>query len=383
MSEYWVSHKKYLCKYCNIYIADDAPSRRQHETGLKHKGNVERFVRGLYKAGEKRKQDLDEEKREIARIEKAANAAYAQDVSAGRSDSASSSRAGSSAPSGAGAGEKKTAGGPKPSSPFANYSTAESLGFTDPDAERAREEAERRRTQGVAGEWEIVEVAAPTPVADGVGKQEQQQGEGEGEGEGGGAKVEGGAEGAREGEGTRVGEKRAAEVPLDDEDSRGWKLRRKVAHVGLGDLYDPGALPIKLKAKKMEESAQTGGASDGDGANGAGAGAGLSLGGSEKPRWSARGWNKPGEASSSTANDGNGEARAEDAVKTEDDPLGKLVDEPIPDGSPASEVKAEVKTEDVKAEPVEPAAPPAKAGGSMFKKRKAPVGGGNRGGRRI
>ena len=70
MSEYWVSHKKYLCKYCNIYIADDAPSRRQHETGLKHKGNVERFVRGLYKAGEKRKQDLDEEKREIARIEK-------------------------------------------------------------------------------------------------------------------------------------------------------------------------------------------------------------------------------------------------------------------------------------------------------------------------
>ena len=70
MSEYWVSHKKYLCKYCNIYIADDAPSRRQHETGLRHKGNVERFVRGLYKAGEKRKQDLEEEKREIARIEK-------------------------------------------------------------------------------------------------------------------------------------------------------------------------------------------------------------------------------------------------------------------------------------------------------------------------
>ena len=74
MSEYWVSHKKYLCKYCNIYIADDAPSRRQHETGLRHKGNVERFVRGLYKAGEKRKQDLEEEKREMARIEKVCRA---------------------------------------------------------------------------------------------------------------------------------------------------------------------------------------------------------------------------------------------------------------------------------------------------------------------
>lgn len=45
------------------------PSRRQHEGGLRHKGNVERFVRGLYKAGEKRKQDLDEEKREMARVE--------------------------------------------------------------------------------------------------------------------------------------------------------------------------------------------------------------------------------------------------------------------------------------------------------------------------
>ena len=68
MSEYWVSHKKYFCKYCNIYIADDAPSRRQHESGLRHTGNVERFVRGLYKAGEKRKQDQEEEKREIRAI---------------------------------------------------------------------------------------------------------------------------------------------------------------------------------------------------------------------------------------------------------------------------------------------------------------------------
>lgn len=71
MSEYWVSHKKYFCKYCNIYIADDAPSRRQHESGLRHKGNVERFVRGLYKEGEKRKQDREEEKRDMARVEQA------------------------------------------------------------------------------------------------------------------------------------------------------------------------------------------------------------------------------------------------------------------------------------------------------------------------
>ena len=199
--------------------------------------------------------------------------------------------------------------------------------------------------------------------------------QGQGEGDGDGVKVEGGAAG--EGEGARAGEKRPAEVPLDDEDSRGWKLRRKVAHVGLGDLYDPGALPIKLKAKKTEESAQ----STSGGANGTGAG--LSLGGSEKPKWSARGWNKPGEAPSNTADEGSGEVKAEDGARAEDELLGKLVDEPIPEASAAPEVKAEVKTEEVKAEPVEPAALPAPTGNSLFKKRKAPVGGGSRGGRRI
>ena len=69
MSEYWVSKKRYFCKYCDTYIADDVPSRQHHENGLRHKGNVERFVRGLYKAGEKRKKDADEEKREMRRIE--------------------------------------------------------------------------------------------------------------------------------------------------------------------------------------------------------------------------------------------------------------------------------------------------------------------------
>lgn len=77
MSEYWVSHKRYFCKYCNIYIADDAPSRRQHEGGLRHKGNVERFVRDLYKTGEKRKHDLEEEKREMARIDRVSSVSAA------------------------------------------------------------------------------------------------------------------------------------------------------------------------------------------------------------------------------------------------------------------------------------------------------------------
>ena len=73
MSEYWVSKKKYYCKYCETYISDDKPSRQQHENGLRHKGNVERFVRGLYKASEKKVKDTEEERREMARIEHVSN----------------------------------------------------------------------------------------------------------------------------------------------------------------------------------------------------------------------------------------------------------------------------------------------------------------------
>ncbi|KAG1842429.1 hypothetical protein C8R48DRAFT_781033 [Suillus tomentosus] len=92
MSEYWVSRKRHHCKYCNIYIANDAPSKQHHENGVRHKGNVERFVRGLYKAGEKAVKDRDEETREMERINKAATAAYAQDVGAGLGGVGPSSR---------------------------------------------------------------------------------------------------------------------------------------------------------------------------------------------------------------------------------------------------------------------------------------------------
>ena len=70
MSEYWVSRKRYFCRYCQTWLADDAPSRRQHESGLRHIGNKERYVRGLYKQSERRKKDEDDERREIAAIEK-------------------------------------------------------------------------------------------------------------------------------------------------------------------------------------------------------------------------------------------------------------------------------------------------------------------------
>ncbi len=244
---------------------------------------------------------------------------------------------------------------PKPSNPYANYTTAESLGYTDPDLERAKAEAERRRTEGVAGEWQVVDVIPAPPEEGEEGERPKQEGED-----------------LKPGEiSARAGEKRPAQEPVDEEDARGWKLRRKTAGVGLGDLYDPGALPIKLKPKKQEDQ-------------GAAAGATVTLasGGSEKPQWSARGWNKPGALSAAGATErANGEEvkAEENGIKAgEDGVAGKLMEDLLLEEPPI-----EVKTEEVKTEPVQAAAPPPPAGGSLFKKRKAPVGGGSRGGRRF
>ncbi|PPQ63666.1 hypothetical protein CVT24_004551 [Panaeolus cyanescens] len=218
MSEYWVSKKKYFCKYCDIYIADDAPSRQHHESGMRHKGNVERYIRQIYKTGEKQKKDLEEEKREMRRIEQAANAAFAADVSSGVARAAAPPVASTSKP------QKPV----KPSNPYANYTTAASLGYTDPDAERIAAELERRRTQGVAGEWEVITPTEPVSTS--------QPTEGE------------------QGEEEPNPLKREAVAPPDEEDTRSFKLRKKTVNTGLGEIYDPGLIPIKIKKKEPAET---------------------------------------------------------------------------------------------------------------------------------
>ncbi|PFH49783.1 hypothetical protein AMATHDRAFT_146880 [Amanita thiersii Skay4041] len=215
MSEYWVSKKKYFCKYCEIYIADDAPSRQQHENGLRHQGNRERFIRNIYKTSEKKKKDLEEEKRELARVDQAAQAAFVQDVSAGYARPQFSSASSSTSAS------KKPA--PKPSNPYANYSTAESLGYSDPDVEHAAAEAERRRTQGIAGEWQVVTPTTPPLPSSATDADDQKATENI----------------------LEIPEKRPADT-LGDDDARHYKLRKKTT-TGLGEIYDPGVIKVKLK----------------------------------------------------------------------------------------------------------------------------------------
>lgn len=87
----------------------------------------------------------------------------------------------------------------KPSDPYANYSTAASLGYRDPDVEEAQE----RIHAGTPGTWTVVAKAGETT----------------------------------EEEGGR-GEKRGA-AEAEEADVRAFKLRKKTASVGLGEIYDP------------------------------------------------------------------------------------------------------------------------------------------------
>ncbi|GAA6010961.1 hypothetical protein JCM11491_005883 [Sporobolomyces phaffii] len=149
MSEYWISRDKYYCKYCKIYIADDKPSRIQHETGFRHKGNYERYIRDIYKRGARDAKDKVEEAREIARIDAAAKAAMGIEPDSEEAPVASTSKTPAAPPP------------PKPSDPYANYTTAESLGYKDDAAEQKKEEADLRKKEGTIGQWQKVAKRPP------------------------------------------------------------------------------------------------------------------------------------------------------------------------------------------------------------------------------
>ncbi|KAG7446353.1 uncharacterized protein BT62DRAFT_931801 [Guyanagaster necrorhizus] len=308
MSEYWVSKKKYFCKYCDIYITDDAPSRQQHENGLRHKGNRDRFIRGLYKEGERRKKDQAEEKREMARVEQAAQAAFAVDVGAGFARQSTAQPSTSAAPP-----KSKPKPKPKPSNLFADYSTASSLGYTDPDAERILLEAQRRRSEGIAGNWEVVE---PTPPQDTESSSSQV-----------------------------AGVKHPADDHASKDDSRHFQLRKRTLDAGLGQIYDPGAIPIKRKREDSEVDIP------GKAASPSGK---ESLGSSGIP---ISKWKKAGEINADSEDI---EKRPDALVKDEE--------------GHSADVKVEENALDIKPN-INGDGPTSEKGASLFRKRKSALGG--------
>lgn len=243
-------------------------------------------------------------------VTQAAQAAFAQDVGSGLVKPGSSSR-----PTATPTPVQKPAATkpPKPSDPWANYSTPASLGYEDPDEVRLKAEAERRRMQGVAGEWEVVE----QQTSSGINNEADTTPE--------------------------SSKKRVAEELLDPEDARSFKLRKKVAPSVTDDL-DADLIPIRLKPRKTEEVKEEE-PSQPDG---------------EAPvKWTTRGWKQPENES-----DNNPDSTTLIGKEVET----KAVAVPEPTATvPEPEVKEEPRASSLKMEP-----PTETVGetGAVFRKRK-------------
>ncbi|KAJ2842479.1 hypothetical protein J3B02_005564, partial [Coemansia erecta] len=78
----WDRNTKYWCQYCQIFVHDNKSSRRMHETGAKHKENVQKYLRQIDK-NVKEKQDAEAKLRsELDKIEEAAAESYSKDIGA-------------------------------------------------------------------------------------------------------------------------------------------------------------------------------------------------------------------------------------------------------------------------------------------------------------
>ncbi|CAE6417662.1 unnamed protein product [Rhizoctonia solani] len=323
MSEFWVSKKRYWCKYCGISIADDAPSRQHHENGLRHKGNVERYIRDIYKTSEKKKKDAAEEEREMKRIDAAAREAYAKDISSGAAAASTSASSSSTTPAPRPAAAAKPPP-PKSTDKFANYSTAESLGFVD----EAVLEAQRRQTEGVAGEWQLVLPTAPAP------------------------KLKTPEEGEKRGlQPAQTEEKAAAES------SRNFRVGERKVGAGLQDIWEPD-IPIRIKVKT---EAQPPGSEQPEVKPKTEIDYGLPQA-TEKPVWKPTAWSKAGEVKEEVQ-------ESKEGIKTEEPTAKASSTDAVPRPQPTPPPEPPVKNEPEEPKLDEIAPPP---GGGLFRKRKAP-----------
>ncbi|KNE90877.1 hypothetical protein PSTG_15698 [Puccinia striiformis f. sp. tritici PST-78] len=168
MTEFRVSKQSYFCKYCDIFIRDDKPSRAQHENGLRHKGNLERYIRDIYKKEDRAQKERADEASQVSKIERAAQIAHEQKdlpiPSQTEEKKDESNEDGGDEPQKRMKYEKQDWKGAEN---LHNYSDAHSLGFIGEEeleaATRAEEEeAQKRSTEGTMGKWEAVSKIQPT-----------------------------------------------------------------------------------------------------------------------------------------------------------------------------------------------------------------------------
>ena len=175
MTEYWVSRKRWTCPYCNITINDDVPSRRQHEEGLRHKGNVERSLKGLYRQSATDRRERNEAEKEMKRIDAAARAAMEKDGIAPppqQQPRATTSAAPAGKADKAGSSTKLPAWKPKNAmDAYGSVVQPPEIAELAKQEQQAAEYDRARREQGLASEWSTVSATSgstlpvPQPLA--------------------------------------------------------------------------------------------------------------------------------------------------------------------------------------------------------------------------
>ena len=188
-------------------------------------------------------------------------------------------------------------------------------------------EAERRRTQGVAGEWEVVGQPTSSNADDEADPTSESS------------------------------KKREAEGPPDFEDTRSFKLRKKVAPPVMND-WDAELIPIKLKPKVTEGVRELTEEAKGEGES-------PRPSGEAPVKWTSRGWKRPEDEPDGTPNP---ETPKDEEVETKPvavpEPVATVLELEVKKESKVSSVKVEAATETVG------------ESGAVFRKRKF---GGNRG----
>jgi WW domain-binding protein 4 len=118
---------------------------------------------------------------------------------------------------------------------WSDYTTAQSLGYTDPEEDRRKAEIALRQTQGIVGKWQVV-VPPPPPLPE-----EEQD-------------VKDSKDSILSSD-PLSSRKREAPLSIEDEDdARHFKLRRRTLAAGLDEIWDPGEIQVKPRSKPKEES---------------------------------------------------------------------------------------------------------------------------------
>jgi len=81
MSEFWVSQKKYYCKFCKVWMQDNKMSRQKHDQGTKHKLAIKEHLKAITKDGLAKEIENEEFQKELQKMERAALAQYSKDIS--------------------------------------------------------------------------------------------------------------------------------------------------------------------------------------------------------------------------------------------------------------------------------------------------------------